>query len=65
MMDSRRPERKTASRRYMEREQCTHMFEIDGYSLQKELVDAYRFIESVTFPAAGHEWRIAFYPKGP
>jgi hypothetical protein len=34
----------------MEREQCTHVFEIDGYSLQKELVDAYGFIESRHVP---------------
>jgi hypothetical protein len=65
MMDSLRSERKTASRRYTEGEQCTRVFEIDGYSLQKELVDAYGFIESATSPPVVMSGALRSILKGP
>ncbi|KAL6659232.1 hypothetical protein ACP70R_003272 [Stipagrostis hirtigluma subsp. patula] len=57
------PRKKTASRCAPETEQCTHVFEIAGYSLLSVL-GAGEFIRSATFAVGGHDWSIRFYPQG-
>ncbi|TVU42531.1 hypothetical protein EJB05_08943, partial [Eragrostis curvula] len=64
MEDSRRPERKTVSRSALETERCTHVFQIDGYALHKDLVTAGKYIQSATFAVGGLDWCVLFYPNG-
>ncbi|CAL5011261.1 unnamed protein product [Urochloa decumbens] len=63
MAKSERPTRKTVSRCNPETERCTHVLEIAGYSLHKD-VNPSCYIESATFAVGGHEWCIRFYPNG-
>jgi hypothetical protein len=46
-----------------ETNRCTHVFEIAGYSLHKD-VDPNEFIQSATFTVGGHDWCIQFFPNG-
>ncbi|WVZ94436.1 hypothetical protein U9M48_040327 [Paspalum notatum var. saurae] len=55
--------RKTASRCVVETDQCTHVFDIAGYSLLKG-IGAGKVIRSAAFVAGGCEWCIRFYPDG-
>ncbi|KAJ1255689.1 hypothetical protein BS78_K171600 [Paspalum vaginatum] len=54
---------KIASRCIVEADQCTHVFDIAGYSLLKG-IDAGKVIRSAAFVAGGCEWCIRFYPDG-
>nr|CAB3482488.1 unnamed protein product [Digitaria exilis] len=63
MAPSERPTRKTVSRCVPETDGCTHVLEIVGYSLHKD-VSPSTFIESPAFAVGGHEWCLRFYPNG-
>nr|CAB3480435.1 unnamed protein product [Digitaria exilis] len=63
MVPSERPTRKTVSRCVPETDECTHVFEIVGYSLHKDVAPS-TFLESPAFAVGGHEWSIMFYPNG-
>ncbi|CAL5007426.1 unnamed protein product [Urochloa decumbens] len=63
MAQTERLTRKTMSRCNPETERCTHILEIAGYSLHKN-VNPSCYIESAAFAVGGHEWCIRFYPNG-
>ncbi|KAF0891395.1 hypothetical protein E2562_009824 [Oryza meyeriana var. granulata] len=42
----------------------SHTLKIDGYSRAKATVGNGRFVESVPFSVAGHDWVIRYYPNG-
>lgn len=56
-------EKVTASRCSTHKEEGTHIFEIAGYSLKKDM-GVEKFVRSVTFTVGGYDWSIRFYPEG-
>lgn len=62
MEASQTPIETTGSRCAPETARGRHVFEIAGYSLQKDL-SVGKFIKSATFAVGGHDWRIRFYPN--
>ena len=63
MEASNTPIEVTSSRSAPQTARGRHVFEIAGYSLQKDGdLGVGKFIKSAAFAVGGHYWRIRFYP---